>query len=286
MDSLDNVKDVNKEEKSNKEMKNNLSEKTVKFSHIYKTFNPGTVNEQDLFTDFNLSLKEDSFNSVVGSNGSGKTTMLNLLCGSIPIDSGDILIDGKNITKMKEHRRSRFIGRVYQDPAMGTCPGLTILENMSLSDNKERKYTLAPGTDKKKVDYFRDELSLLGMGLEDKLQVKVGTLSGGQRQALSLLIATMSPIKLLILDEHTAALDPKSSELVMDLTQRVISEKHITTIMVTHNLKFAVSYGNRLLMMHRGDVVFEASGEAKNNVSIKDLTDRFDEISIEDGNTL
>ena len=177
-----------------------------------------------------------------------------------------------------------MIGRVYQDPSAGTCPALTILENMSLADNKGLRYSLRPGINRKRTEYYRQELSQLHMGLEDKLDIPVGALSGGQRQALALLIATMTPLKLLILDEHTAALDPKSSSTVMELTKKVVDEKHVTTLMVTHNLKFAAEYGDRLIMMHRGNVVMDIEGEQKNNIHIKDLTNKFDEISIEDGN--
>lgn len=256
----------------------------VTFEHVNKIFNPGSVNETTVFEDFNLMLRRGNFISVVGSNGSGKTTMLNLLCGSISADSGRITVDGADITNMKEFERSTFIGRVYQDPSAGTCPDLTILENMALADNKGGSFLLQRGVNKQRKDYYRSILEQLHMGLEDKLGIAVKSLSGGQRQALALLIATMTPLKLLILDEHTAALDPKSAETVMELTKQVIEEKKVTTLMVTHNLKFAAEYGNRLFMLHRGRIVFDALGDEKDRISIKDLTDRFDEISIEDGN--
>lgn len=260
------------------------SEPIVSLEHICKTFNPGSVNEVVLFQDFNLTIERGSFVSVVGSNGSGKTTMLNLLCGSLPTDSGTIFVNGKDVTKLQEHERSRFLGRVFQNPAAGTCPELTILENMALADNKGGSYVLQPGVNRKRISYYQEELSLLHLGLEDKLGIPVGSLSGGQRQALALLIATMTPIDLLILDEHTAALDPHSSENVMELTRRVVEEKHITTLMVTHNLKFAIGYGDRLLMMHRGHAVLDVSATDKQALNVKDLTDKFNEISIEDGN--
>lgn len=260
------------------------SKTMVGFEHVNKIFNPGSVNEVTLFHDFNLELEQGSFVSVVGSNGSGKTTMLNLLCGSLPIDSGKIIVDGQDITNLKEHERSKFIGRVYQNPAFGTCPHLTILENLALADNKGGSFLLQRGVNKRRIDYYKTILEQLHMGLEDKLKIPVKALSGGQRQALALLIATMTPLKLLILDEHTAALDPKSAEIVMELTKKVVEEKHVTTLMVTHNLKFAADYGDRLFMMHRGNVVFDVSGEDKKLISIRDLTNRFDEISIEDGN--
>ena len=207
---------------------------------IKKYYNPGTVNEMCLFDNFNLKIEKGEFVSVVGSNGSGKTSMLNLICGSIPTDDGQILIDGKDISRQKEYQRSAVIGRVYQNPSMGTCPSMTILENMSLADNKGKSYGLRRGTNKARIDYYREQLRQLNLGLEDKLDVKVGVLSGGQRQAMALLMSTMTPIDFLILDEHTAALDPKTAELIMELTDKIVKEKHITTIMVTHNLRYAV----------------------------------------------
>jgi len=256
----------------------------ARMEHIYKTFNKGTVNEVVLFSDFNLSIAKGDFVSVVGSNGSGKTTMLNILCGFTDVDSGKVYLNGRDITGLKEYKRAKFIGRVFQDPAKGTCPSLTILENMALADNKNKSFNLSPGINKKRVDYYRSQLELLKLGLEDKINLQVGSLSGGQRQALALLISTMTPIELLILDEHTAALDPRSSETVMELTQRVVSEKKITTLMVTHNLRYAVEYGNRLLMMHNGGCVIDKAGEEKQNVKVSDLLSVFNEISIECGN--
>ena len=182
----------------------------LELKNIEKFYNAGTVNEMCLFEDFNLSIADGQFVSVVGSNGSGKTSMLNIICGSIPLDRGRILIGGQDITRMPEHRRQRRIGRVYQNPAMGTCPSMTILENMSLADNKGKPFNLRPGTNRQRIDYYRESLRSLGLGLEDKLHVKVGVLSGGQRQAMALLMSTMTPIEFLILDEHTAALDPKT----------------------------------------------------------------------------
>ncbi len=256
----------------------------VSFEHVSKTFNAGSINQNVIFSDFNLSISKGSFVSVVGSNGSGKTTMLNLLCGSLPVDTGMIKVGGTDVTKLKEHQRSAFLGRVYQDPSAGTCPNLTILENMALADNKGKSYFLQRGVNRKRINDFKEKLSLLKMGLEDKLEQRVSTLSGGQRQALALLIAAETDLDLLILDEHTAALDPNSAATVMELTKRVVEEKHVTTLMVTHNLKFAADYGDRLFMMHRGNIVYDISGETKKQVSIRDLTDKFDEISIEDGN--
>lgn len=251
---------------------------------IQKYYNPGTVNEMCLFDDFNLSVEQGEFLSVVGSNGSGKTSMLNLICGSISPEAGKILINGKDITKEKEYRRNRSIGRVYQNPALGTCPSMTILENMSLADNKGKIYGLSRGTNKTRIDFYRDQLAQLGLGLEDKLHVKVGALSGGQRQAMALLMSTMTPIEFLILDEHTAALDPKTAELIMKLTDKIVSEKEVTTIMVTHNLRYAVEYGNRLIMMHEGRIILDKRGTEKSAMQVEDILQLFNEISIECGN--
>ncbi len=251
---------------------------------INKYYNQGTVNEMCLFNDFNLSIENEQFVSVVGSNGSGKTSLLNLICGSIPLDSGSILIGGSNITNMPEFKRQRRIGRVYQNPAMGTCPSMTILQNMALADTKGKPFNLRPGTNKQRIDFYRDQLRFLGLGLEDKLQVKVGVLSGGQRQAMALLMSTMTPIEFLILDEHTAALDPKTAEIIMALTDKIVKEKHLTTIMVTHNLRHAVEYGNRLVMMHQGTAIIDKAGKEKENLNVEDILDKFNQISIECGN--
>lgn len=258
----------------------------VQLEHICKTFGQGTTSESELFHDFNFSAARGSFVSIVGSNGSGKTTLLNILCGSILPDSGRISVGGKEIGRLSEHRRARFIGRVFQDPAAGTCPKLTVLENLALADNKDRSFGLSAGVSKKRVDFYRSQLELLKLGLENKLHQPVESLSGGQRQALALLICTMTPLRLLILDEHTAALDPKSSENVMELTEQIVQKKQLTVLMVTHNLKYALRYGNRLLMMHRGKIVLDSAGQEKQALQMCDLVSRFDEISLEDGNDI
>lgn len=252
--------------------------------NIRKIYNPGTVQEKCLFDDFSLSIPDGQFVSVVGSNGSGKTSLLNLICGSIQPDGGQILMQGRDIRKDSEHVRARKIGRVYQNPAMGTCAQMTILENLSLADFKGKPAGLHRGTDRRRIDAYREMLRPLGLGLEDMLSTKVGTLSGGQRQALALLMSTMTPISFLILDEHTAALDPKTADIIMELTGRVVREKQLTAIMVTHNLRYAVEYGDRILMMHQGHAVLDKAGEEKQAVRIEDLLTIFNEISIECGN--
>lgn len=256
----------------------------LKLEQVTKQFNRGTVDEMTLFRDFDFEVDAGEFVSVIGSNGSGKTTLLNLVCGSLRPDSGRVLFDGKDITKLSEYKRARFIGRVFQDPKLGTCTNLTILENMALADNKNRRYGLTPGVNRRRLDYYRTLLEECGMGLENRLNVPTGTLSGGQRQALALVIANMTDIRLLVLDEHTAALDPKSSETVMRLTDKLVRERGITTLMVTHNLRFAMEYGTRLVMMHEGHCRLDLRGEDKRAAKLDDILKIFNEISIEVGN--
>ncbi|MGN0577804.1 MAG: ABC transporter ATP-binding protein [Ruminiclostridium sp.] len=256
----------------------------LSLNNIGMVFNRGTIDESTLFDNFAFHVDKGEFVSIIGSNGSGKTTLLNLICGTKKPDSGSIIFKDRDITKLPEHKRAAFIGRVLQDPRLGTCGNLTILENMALADNKNKSYGLSFSVNRKRTDYYRTLLESCGMGLENRMSVPVGNLSGGQRQALALIIATMTDIELLILDEHTAALDPKSSETLMEITDRVVSEKKLTTVMVTHNLRFAVSYGSRLAMMHEGSFVLDISGEEKKKASVDDLLDKFNQISIENGN--
>lgn len=256
----------------------------IELKNVCKYYNFGTINEMCLFNKFNLRIKKGEFVSVIGSNGSGKTSLLNIICGSIPIDAGELLLEGKSIAKVQEHVRNRKIGRVYQNTALGTCPNMTILENLSLFDNKGKTFGLSFGINKGRVDYYKRLLSGLNLGLEDKLNTKVKSLSGGQRQALALVMSTLTPIELLILDEHTAALDPKTADIIMELTRKVVEEKNLTAIMVTHNLRYAINYGNRLIMMHQGKAVIDKSGVEKERTTLDDVLGKFNEISIECGN--
>lgn len=252
--------------------------------NVSKTYNPGTINEMCLFEGFNLKVADGEFVSIVGSNGSGKTSLLNIICGSIPIDAGQVRIGGKSIEKLKDFQRYKKIGRVYQNPSMGTSPNLTLLENMSLADNKGRSFGLSAGINRSRTAYYKEQLAILGLGLEDKLHEKVGSLSGGQRQAAAMVMSTLTPVDFLILDEHTAALDPKTAETIMELTDRIVKEKKLTAMMVTHNLRYAVEYGNRLIMMDKGQIVLEKSGADKANLTVEDVLKVFTDISIECGN--
>ena len=233
---------------------------------------------------YKRQIQDGEFVSVVGSNGSGKTSMLNIICGTIPVDSGSILVSGTDIVNQKDYIRHRRIGRVYQDPSKGTCPSMTILENMSIADNKGKGYGLGRGVNKARAEHYREMLRDLNLGLENQMETKVGSLSGGQRQTLALLMATMNPIEFLILDEHTAALDPKTAEIIMELTDKIVKEKKVTTIMVTHNLRYAVEYGDRLIMMHQGNAIIDKAGEEKAKMKVDDILETFNRISIECGN--
>lgn len=256
----------------------------LEIQNINKVYDAGSVNENAIFNDFSLSIDKGQFVSIIGSNGSGKTTLLNIICGSIPIDSGHILLEGVPIGRKPEYQRARSIGRVYQNPATGTCAHLSIWENMSLADNKNKHFGLSRGVNRKRRDDYREMLADLGMGLENRMDQPCGTLSGGQRQALALIMSTLTPIDLLILDEHTAALDPSGSQRVMEITDRLVKRHQLTTLMVTHNLRFAMDYGDRLLMMHEGGILIDRAGAEKATLELDEILDRFNQISIEYGN--
>ena len=252
--------------------------------HIHTAFHKGTVDEMKLFEDFSFTVNKGDFISIVGSNGSGKTTLLNLICGTLQPDAGTIRLNGKDITHLPEFKRAKYIGRVFQDPKAGTCSNLTVLENFALADNKGKPFALGRAVNKKRIDYYKELLSKCGMGLEDRLNTPIGNLSGGQRQAIALVLTGMTDVDLLILDEHTAALDPKSSETIMELTDQLVKEHGLTAVMVTHNLRFAVEYGNRLVMMHDGNAIIDKSGAQKQALQVTDLLETFNQISIECGN--
>lgn len=244
-------------------------------SQISKTFFPGTVNERKALVDLDLHLDEGDFVTIIGSNGAGKSTLLNTVSGRLRADSGSITIDGTNVARIKEHKRAHYVGRVFQDPLAGTSPTLTIEENMSLASRRGRLRGLGQSLTGSRREEFVAQLKTLELGLENRLTAKVGLLSGGQRQALSLLMAGMSGPKILLLDEHTAALDPQRAELVTQLTQRIVAENNLTTLMVTHNMEQAIRLGNRLIMMHEGRIVYEASEEKKRSLTVQDLLGEF-----------
>ena len=256
----------------------------LEIKDIYKTFNAGTINEKRALNGVNLNLNPGDFVTIIGGNGAGKSTTLNAIAGVWGIDKGNIIIDGTDITKLSEHKRALFLGRVFQDPMTGTAATMSIEENMAIAARRGQKRGLGWGVTKKEREHYREALKELDLGLEDRLSSKVGLLSGGQRQAITLLMASLKKPKLLLLDEHTAALAPKTADIIMELTGKIVAEKHLTTIMVTHNLRFAVEYGNRLLMMHQGHAIIDKSGAEKQAMEVDDILGTFNEISIECGN--
>jgi len=247
----------------------------LKLSNVNKTFFPNSINERIALSNIQLELLDGDFVTVIGSNGAGKSTVLNTIAGKIAPDTGTVDIAGQNVTRMKDFKRAKYVGRVFQDPMAGTAPELTIEQNMALAERRGMHRGLAFGITKAKRNRFGDELAVLELGLETRLSAKVGLLSGGQRQALSLLMATFSRPKILLLDEHTAALDPERARLVTDLTKKVVAEQQLTTLMVTHNMSQALEVGNRLIMMHEGEIILDVSGAEKASMTVDDLLDRF-----------
>ena len=251
----------------------------LKIENVYKTFNPGTVNEKVALQGLNLHLKEGDFVTVIGGNGAGKSTMLNAVTGVFGVDSGKVLIDGVDVTHLPEYKRAKYIGRVFQDPMMGTAAIMQIEENLALAARRGKPRTLRIGITKAEREEYMEKLKILDLGLEDRMTAKVGLLSGGQRQALTLLMATLQKPKLLLLDEHTAALDPKTAAKVLDATQRIVEKDHLTTLMITHNMRDAIAYGNRLIMMYNGHIVVDVSGEEKKNLTVEQLLNLFSQAS-------
>ena len=247
----------------------------LKIENVCKTFNAGTVNEKVALQGLNLHLKEGDFVTVIGGNGAGKSTMLNAVTGVFGVDAGKVIIDGVDVTHLPEYKRAKFIGRVFQDPMMGTAATMQIEENLALAARRGKPRTLRIGITKAEREEYREKLKILDLGLEDRMTAKVGLLSGGQRQALTLLMATLQKPKLLLLDEHTAALDPKTAAKVLDATQKIVDKDHLTTLMITHNMRDAIAYGNRLIMMYNGHIVVDVSGEEKKNLTVEQLLNLF-----------
>jgi putative ABC transport system ATP-binding protein len=242
---------------------------------VHKTFNPGTINEKKALNGIDLTLNEGDFITVIGGNGAGKSTMLNMITGVFPVDCGSILIDGVDVTKLPEHKRAKFLGRVFQDPMTGTAADMEIQENLAIAARRGKLRSLKPGVTKKEKAQFAELLKKLDLGLESRLTSKVGLLSGGQRQAITLMMATLQNPKLLLLDEHTAALDPATAAKVLAITEELVTGGNITTLMITHNMKDAIRYGNRLIMMNNGKIIYDISGEEKKNLQVSDLLDLF-----------
>ncbi len=251
----------------------------LELNDVRKTFNPGTVNEKHALNGVDLHLNAGDFVTIIGGNGAGKSTTLNAVAGVWPIDSGDIIIDGMNVNRLCEHKRAKYLGRVFQDPMNGTAATMEIQENLAIAARRGDRRTLSWGITKKEKEQYKELLKILDLGLEERMSAKVGLLSGGQRQALTLLMASIKKPKILLLDEHTAALDPKTAAKVLEITQKLINENELTAMMVTHNMKDAITYGNRLIMMHEGRIIFEACGEEKKKLTIDDLMKKFSQTS-------
>lgn len=254
----------------------------LSLKNVTKAFYPGTVNEKIALNHLNLDLKAGDFVTIIGGNGAGKSTMLNAIAGVWPIDSGNISVDGADITKLSEYKRAAYIGRVFQDPMTGTAANMQIEENLAIAARRGKSRTLRWSITNDERNEYRELLKVLELGLEDRMTAKVGLLSGGQRQALTLLMATLKKPKLLLLDEHTAALDPKTAAKVLEISQKLIDENHLTAMMVTHNMKDAIAYGNRLIMMHEGRIIFDVSGEEKKNLTVDMLIQKFSQTSGEE----
>ncbi len=251
----------------------------LKINGIKKTFNAGTVNEKTALNGLQLHLNPGDFVTVIGGNGAGKSTMLNAIAGTWLVDEGSIIIDGVDVTKLSEHKRAKYLGRVFQDPMTGTAANMQIEENLALASRRGKKRTLKAGITAKEREYYKEQLKILDLGLENRMTAKVGLLSGGQRQALTLLMATLEKPKLLLLDEHTAALDPKTAAKVLEATDKIVAKDNLTTIMITHNMKDAIAHGNRLIMMYEGKVIYDVSGEEKSKLTVQDLLRKFEEVS-------
>ena len=251
----------------------------LEIRNISKTFNPGTINEKKALSDLSLTLKDGDFVTVIGGNGAGKSTLLNALAGVWPVDCGSILLDGEDITALPEHKRAKYIGRVFQDPMMGTAPNMQMEENLALALRRGQKRGLRWGVTKAERQEYREKLKTLGLGLEDRMTVKVGLLSGGQRQALTLLMASLRKPKLLLLDEHTAALDPATAAKVLELSDQIVEENGLTALMITHNMTDAIKHGNRLIMMNEGKIILDISGEEKKKLTKQMLMDKFAEVA-------
>ncbi len=254
----------------------------LEIKNLSKTFNPGTVNEKQALKNINLTIEDGDFVTVIGGNGAGKSTVLNAIAGVWPIDSGQILIDGKDVTKLPEHKRAAYLGRVFQDPMTGTAGTLGIDENLALAARRGQRRSLRAGIRHSEREEYRTLLSTLGLGLEERMSSKVGLLSGGQRQAITLLMASLKKPKLLLLDEHTAALDPKTAEKVLQATEEIVTRDHLTTLMITHNMRDAVAHGNRLIMMSEGEIILDIRGEEKAKLTVADLLRKFEEVSGEE----